>query len=60
MKTVMYCGTLFDGTTGQTAKNQVIVIEENKITEILEKSQYQPEADDKIIDCSDQFVMPVG
>lgn len=58
MKTVMYCGTLFDGTTGQTAKNQVIVIEENKITEILEKSQYQPEADDKIIDCSDQFVMP--
>ena len=44
----MYCGTLFDGTTGQTAKNRVIVIEENKITEILEKSQYQPEADDKI------------
>ena len=35
MKTVMYCGTLFDGTTGQTAKNQVIVIEENKMYSVI-------------------------
>ena len=58
MRKVMYCGTLFDGVTGKTEKNRVIIIDENKITGVIGKEEYQQQPDDEIIDCTDKFVMP--
>ena len=56
MKQILICGSLFDSVDGTVKENQAVVIEDNKIAQIVPKDQAPK--DGEVIDLSDKFVMP--
>ncbi len=57
--TLIYNGTLIDGTGGMPIPNAVILIKDNQIIDIgTEDSIYLPEKEVKRIDANDMFILP--
>lgn len=57
MKTIILCGTLFTAEDEKMHKNMAIVVEDNKITKVQSAKGLNTKGA-KVIDLSDQFVMP--
>ncbi len=57
MKTAIKCGKLFDPNTKSVLENMLIVIEGDKVLEVL-PAQNAETAEMNVIDLSDKFVMP--
>lgn len=56
-RTIIHAGTIIDGVSKQTQKEQSILIEGNKITSI-QKGYVEAQADDQLIDLKNHTVMP--
>jgi len=56
-KTYLHCGRLIDAVSNTVQSNKTIVIEKNKIVEIIDGFA-APDANDKLIDLKDKTVMP--
>lgn len=57
--TVIHAGTMIDTEAGTTLSNQFILIEDGKITEVLNRSEYdQRDLDAEFIDLSNMTVLP--
>ena len=57
MKTIILCGKLFTAEDEKIHKDMAIVVEDNKITKVTSKKNVNTKGA-KVIDLSDQFVMP--
>lgn len=58
MTKIIKCGKLFCAIDESVHENAVIIIEDNKITEVKSGEGFVPEAGDEVIDLSDKFVLP--
>lgn len=58
MSKVIKCGKLFSATDERIQDNVVIIIKDNKISEIKSAEGFVPDAGDEIIDLSEKFVLP--
>ena len=59
MKTILYCGRLFTGTEATARSDQVMVIENGRITHVGPRGAWpRPQPEDQVIDYSRHFVMP--
>ena len=59
MRTILLCGQLFSGTENVARKEQAIVIESGRITEVGPiEALPQPSPSDEVIDYRRYFVMP--
>ena len=56
-RTILHCGKLIDVTKGQVLNEYSIIVEGNKITEVL-AGYTKPAGADKVIDCKNKTVMP--
>jgi imidazolonepropionase-like amidohydrolase len=56
-RTVIKAGFMIDG-NGNTARDQVLVIEGKTLTEVFDGESLQPRSDDEIIDATHHTVMP--
>ena len=57
MKKAIKCGKLFHSTDGTVGENQVVLIEGERIQEVLDAASFREEGCE-VIDLSDKFVMP--
>lgn len=58
MRKIIKCGELFCAIDESVRENAVIIIEDNKITEVISAEGFVAEAGDEVIDLSDKFVLP--
>lgn len=58
MAKIIKCGKLFCANDESVQENAVIIIEDNKITEVKSGDGFIPNSADQVIDLSDKFVMP--
>lgn len=58
MRKIIKCGKLFCAIDESVHENAVIIIEDNKITEVKSAEGFVPEAGNEVIDLSDKFVLP--
>ncbi len=57
MRKAIKCGKLFNSVDGTVSENQIVLIEGERIQEVLDASSFREE-DCEVIDLSDKFVMP--
>lgn len=58
MAKIIKCGQLFCAIDGSVQANAVIVITDNRITEVKSAERFVPNTGDEVIDLSDKFVLP--
>ncbi|HWR07503.1 amidohydrolase family protein [Sporomusa sp.] len=58
MSKIIKCGKLFCAIDESVQENAVIIIEDNKITEVRSAEGFLANAGDEVIDLSDKFVLP--
>jgi|GEM_PF-575441 len=58
MRTIIRCGALFVGTEAQARRDQALVFEAGRITQIVPNAAFAPAEGDMVIDHRQRFVMP--
>ncbi|MDR2898882.1 MAG: amidohydrolase family protein [Clostridiales bacterium] len=58
MKKAIKCGRLFDSNEGKVLENKAILIDGERITDVINLSEFNPEGFEEVIDLSGKFVMP--
>lgn len=58
MKKAIICGKFYDAKAEKMLEDKVIVVSDNKITEVLDKAAYTPMQDAEVIDLSGHYVLP--